>query len=56
MESRFILSSGDISLDFFNKTISKPNYPKTLNSPKSIKSITKKINKNNRILFIPSGK
>ena len=38
-----------------NKRISKEIFVKTLGSPKSINLKTKKININNRILFIPSG-
>ena len=51
----FILSSGDISTAFLNKRISKEISIKTLGTPKSINLKNKKININNRILFIPSG-
>ena len=51
----FILSTGDISTAFFNKRISKEISIKTLGSPKSVNLKNKKININNRILFIPSG-
>ena len=51
----FVLSSGDISTAFFNKKISKEIIIKTLGSPKSKKSKNKKININNRVLFVPSG-
>ena len=54
-DPNFILSSGDISTAFFNKKISKEICIKTLGSPKSYKLKNKKINLNNRILFIPSG-
>ncbi len=51
----FILSSGDISTAFLKKRISKEISIKTLGSPKSNNSNNKKININNRVLFIPAG-
>ena len=51
----FILSSGYVSTAFLNKKLSKKIVIKTLGSPKSNNSKNKKININNRILFIPSG-
>tara|TARA_S200000501_G_scaffold259363_1_gene243264 strand:+ start:273 stop:1778 length:1506 start_codon:yes stop_codon:yes gene_type:complete len=51
----FILSSGDTSTSFFLERISKEISIKTLGSPKSNTSKNKKINTNNRILFVPSG-
>ncbi len=51
----YILSSGEISTALFNKKIEKQIKVKTFGSPKTNNPKNKKINTNNKILFLPSG-
>ena len=51
----YILSSGEISTAFFNKKIAEQITVKTFGSPKTINPTKRKINTNNKILFLPSG-